>query len=165
MSTLTNSQAEVVTAAMSIAKDAAEGRLAPSGLERQALAELRELVGTVVGPGDACWELQLHIARGVLAAGGIAQDELSEWLAVERQRAGDSLPETDPVETMPEPVQGTSEPHNPEVVAAEAEPEPMAQVAPAPLSDNTLDNERRTPRRPASYDALASWNPGGTRRS
>jgi hypothetical protein len=51
----------VFTAAMNIAKDAAEGRLSPAGLEQQAVAELRELVGEVVVPairsGRSRWTL------------------------------------------------------------------------------------------------------------
>ncbi|GFG68086.1 hypothetical protein MKUB_55760 [Mycobacterium kubicae] len=46
---------DVVTAAMSIAEDAAQGRLDPAALEAQAAAELTQLFGTVVGPDDLAW--------------------------------------------------------------------------------------------------------------
>lgn len=49
------------------------------------MAECRELFGTVAGPGDALWELQVEVARAVLAQKGIPADELSEWFAVARQ--------------------------------------------------------------------------------
>jgi len=55
-------------------------------LQEQAVAECRELFGTVAGPGDALWELQVKVARDVLAQKGISADELTEWLAVARQR-------------------------------------------------------------------------------
>jgi hypothetical protein len=32
------------------------------------------------------WEVQVEVARAVLATGGIPADELSEWLAVARQQ-------------------------------------------------------------------------------
>lgn len=78
---------DVIKAAASIARDAAEGRLSPSDLERQAVAELTELAGTVTGPESPLWPVQVEIARGVLAAGGIGADELLEWAAVARSGA------------------------------------------------------------------------------
>lgn len=76
---------DVIKAAASVARDAAEGRLSPAALEEQAVAECRELFGTVTGPGDALWELQVEVARDMLAQTGIPADELSEWLAIARQ--------------------------------------------------------------------------------
>ena len=76
---------DVIRAAASVARDAAEGRLSSAALQEQAVAECRELFGTVAGPGDALWELQVEVARAVLAQKGIPADELSEWLAVARQ--------------------------------------------------------------------------------
>ena len=76
---------DVIKAAASVARDAAEGRLSPAALQEQAVAECRELFGTVAGPGDALWELQVKVARDVLAQKGISADELTEWLAVARQ--------------------------------------------------------------------------------
>lgn len=74
-----------IKAAMGVARDVAEGRLSPAALEAAAVAECRTLVGQVIGPDDAVWPLQLEVARGVLAAGGVPADELAEWLAVQRQ--------------------------------------------------------------------------------
>lgn len=84
MTTMTPEDA--IRAASSVARDVADGKLSPTDLERQAVAELRELVGTVIGPDDPAWPLQCDIARGVLAVGGIPATELAEWLAVERHR-------------------------------------------------------------------------------
>jgi hypothetical protein len=78
--------ADVISAAMSVARDAAEGRMLAVDLEATAVAELRELFGTVTGPHDPLWMLQVDVCRAVLAAGGIPADELTEWLAVARQR-------------------------------------------------------------------------------
>ena len=80
------SSADVIKAAMSVARDAAEGRLDPTDLEQLAVAELRCLFGTVAGPGDALWDLQVEVARNVLAQKGIEPRELSEWLALARQQ-------------------------------------------------------------------------------
>ncbi len=90
MSTPTT-QADVVTAAMSIAKDAAEGKLSLTDLEQQTVTELRDLFGTVVGEGDPLWSLHVDIARQAIALGALSADELSEWLAVARSRAGEPL--------------------------------------------------------------------------
>lgn len=78
---------DVIKAATSVARDAAEGRLNPATLEAQLETELRALVGVVAGPADPLFALQVDIARGVLAAGGIPAAELAEWLAVARRRA------------------------------------------------------------------------------
>jgi hypothetical protein len=82
---VTMAPGEVIRAAASVARDAAEGGLSPAALQEQAVAECRELFGTVAGPGDALWELQVEVARAVLAQKGIPADELSEWFAVARQ--------------------------------------------------------------------------------
>ena len=76
---------DVIKAAASVARDAAEGRLSPAALQRQAVAECRELFGTVTGPDSEMWEVQVEVARAVLAQKGIPADELTEWLAVARQ--------------------------------------------------------------------------------
>ena len=77
---------EVIKAAASVARDAAEGRLSPAALQEQAVAECCALFGAVTGPGDALWELQVEVARAVLTQKGIPADELTEWLAVARQQ-------------------------------------------------------------------------------
>ncbi len=82
---MTTSQ-EVITAAMGVARDAAEGRLDPAELEAAAVQECRQLFAAVTGPDSPMWELQLEVARGVLAASGLPADELQEWLAVARQQ-------------------------------------------------------------------------------
>ena len=81
--------AVAIGAAMSVAKDLAEGRLSTDQLQAETADVCRALVGTVVGPDDASglWELQLEIARGILAVRGIPADELVEWLAVARRGA------------------------------------------------------------------------------
>jgi hypothetical protein len=76
---------DVIRAAASVARDAAEGRLSPAALQQQSVAECRELFGTVAGPGDPLWELHVEVCRAVLAQRGIPADELTEWLAVARQ--------------------------------------------------------------------------------
>lgn len=77
-----------IKAAMSVARDVAEGRLDPENIGRAAAAECRELFGVVAGPMDALWPMHLDIARQVLALGGVPADELTEWLAVARRPAG-----------------------------------------------------------------------------
>lgn len=76
-----STQADIITAAMGIASDAAEGKLSPADLEAQAVEECRSLFGTVTVDGPL-FPLQVEVARAVLAANGIPVDELQEWLAV-----------------------------------------------------------------------------------
>jgi hypothetical protein len=105
---------EAVDAAMGLAEDVAEGRLDPAVLEQQAVAELRELFGEVVGPDSPAWPTQLEVARGVLAAGGLGLDEQSEWLAVARHKAGEPLRGLGPAETLSEPIPLPGAAHSPE---------------------------------------------------
>lgn len=75
-----------VDAAMSVAQDIATGGLDAGQLDAAVAAECRVLFGRVEGPGDALWDLQVDVARQVLAVGGgIGADELAEWVAVTRQ--------------------------------------------------------------------------------
>ncbi|MDM2099593.1 flagellar hook-length control protein [Mycobacteroides abscessus] len=103
---MTTTKRDAIEAAMSVANDVASGKLDPEHLEQQAVTELRDLVGTVVGEDDPLWPLQVQIANGVLAAGGVPTDELSEWLAVQRRRDG---VETEPL-SAPVPIDGTDTP-------------------------------------------------------
>ncbi len=158
---------DVIKAATSVARDAAEGRLAPLDLEQHAVTECRGLFGTVAGPGDPLWSLHLDVARQVLALDGIPADELAEWLAVARQRAGELTPSLDPAETLAEPVSLATEAHSPEAV----DPEPDDQLEPQPPALAVVESEPVPdatpvpPRRTGGYDALAGWSPGGSRRS
>jgi hypothetical protein len=162
---------DVVTAAMGIAEDAAQGRLDPATLETQLETELRALVGTVIGEGDPLFALQVEIARGVLAVGGVPTDELAEWLAVARHRAGEApepVTEPDPAQTPPEAVSLPTVALRPESVGAEAitetpaEAEPVAGLTlvpdpdPAPVVTPPVQAD--------GYDPLRGWSPGGTRR-
>ncbi|WP_062903690.1 hypothetical protein, partial [Mycobacterium avium] len=116
MTTMTPEDA--IKAASSVARDIADGTLSPTDLEGQAVAELRALVGEVVGPDDPAWSLQCDIARQVLALDGVPADELAEWLAVARQRAGEPVGTPALAETPPEPVSLPTEAHGPETVPA-----------------------------------------------
>ena len=73
---------DAIKAAMSVAREVAEGRMDPQELAAAAAEECRELFATVAGPGDVLWELHVEVARRVLALDGIPVDELAEWLAV-----------------------------------------------------------------------------------
>lgn len=78
-----------ISAAMDIAEAVSENRLDATQLDRAAADAVRELAGTVAGPGDPLWELHVEIARQVLAVGGgIPAGELAEWLAVTRAAEG-----------------------------------------------------------------------------
>ncbi|MBI3213146.1 MAG: flagellar hook-length control protein [Mycobacterium sp.] len=103
---------DVIRAAASVGRDVAEGRMEPAALDAAVVDECRQLVGQVVGEGDPLFALQCEIARGVLAVGGIAADELSEWAAVGRQRAAQRCEPPSPSEELPEANSPASEPHS-----------------------------------------------------
>ncbi len=157
---MTMTTEDAIKAATTVARDVADGRLSPTELEVQAVTELQALVGTVVGPGHPVWPLQVDIARQVLALDGVPTDELAEWLAVARQRAGEHISVPDPDETPPAPVtlpsaalSAPSTDPEPEALA-DAEPEPVAEVVSLPTP----------PPRADVYDPLAGWLPGRPRR-
>jgi hypothetical protein len=159
------SAADVVDAAMSVAQDAADGKLSPADLEAAAIGELRSLVGEVVGPGDRCWELQCEIARSVLAAGGIPADEVSEWAAV--QRASEepplSVPEpSDPHQVAPEPISFASGPLSPENDQPDADPECVAEIEAEQPAAPVIGVPPH--RRSDGYDPLRGFVPGKTKR-
>lgn len=150
MTTMT--QEDAIKAASSVARDVADGRLNPADLEATAVAECRALFGTVAGPGDPLWAVHLDVARQVLALDGVPADELAEWLAVARQRAGESLPSPDPAETVAEAVEAEPDDQPEPPTLAVVETEPVPDAAPVP--------KRRT----GDYDPLAGWSPRGSRR-
>lgn len=154
---------DAIKAAASVARDLADGRIAPTDLEHHAVSELRQLAGEVVGPGDPVWPLQVQIAHGVLAAGGIDADELSEWLAVARHRAGVPLSRPEPNQGAPEPVAVPSVALSPE----SADPGVDSEQAVVVEVDQPVvaDFPPEPPRRAGHYDPLATWRPGDSRRS
>lgn len=77
-----------VVAALSVAEAIGQGHMSLDEVESTAIAECTELFGTVYGPDDPAWELQVSVVRQVLAFGGMTADELAEWLAVQRSREG-----------------------------------------------------------------------------
>lgn len=141
---------DVVKAAASIARDAAEGRLDPAQLDTALAVACKQLVGVVVGPDDPLWALQLNVARQMIAAGGVPTDELAEWLAVQRRRetpdaatdstAVDGQGGTEPpagADVVTEADLAALEPHSAEndAVPADADADPgelAADAAPAP---------------------------------
>ncbi|OPX12488.1 hypothetical protein [Mycobacterium sp. AT1] len=157
---------DAIKAASSVARDVADGRLTPADMEAQLETELRALVGNVVGPDDPLFALQVEIARGVLAVGGVPVDELREWAAVMARREAPELisePEVD--ETAPEPVSTLTVALEPDSV----DPESVAEVAavvplPEPVPVPVVTPVRKAGAASGEYDPLAHWRPGATRR-
>ncbi|MGV7518123.1 flagellar hook-length control protein [Mycobacterium kansasii] len=163
MTTMTPEDA--IKAASSIARDVADGRLSPTALQDQAVAELREMVGTVVGPDDPAWSLQCDIARQVLALDGVPADELAEWLAVARQRSGEAVGTPGPADTPPDPVTLPSVAHGPETAQSDdADDDPAPDIADEPAVVAVVHPVPTSPR-PDHYDPTAAWLAGSTRRN
>ncbi|MCV7223633.1 flagellar hook-length control protein [Mycolicibacterium elephantis] len=123
MTRTVNNEADIVTAAMSVARDAAEGKIDPAALEQQAVTELGRLFSDVVGQDDPLWPLQLDVARQVLALGGVSADELNEWAAALRHRDAEPSSTADPATDPPEAVSAVSEALSPESDALDADPD------------------------------------------
>ena len=157
--------ADIIRAATSIGRDAADGKLSPETLQAQAVTELHELVGTVIGEGDVAWRVQLAVCRQVLALGGVSADELAEWLAVERQRAGEPLPApAPPVDLLPAQSPASVDESQPESTTGPdtTEPEPVAAESNSdPVPVVAMPPQPQTKRRSSGrYDPLASWPAG-----
>ncbi|TXH20065.1 MAG: flagellar hook-length control protein [Mycobacterium sp.] len=86
---------DVIRAATSVARDAAEGRLNPADLDAKIAATCAELIDTDAEPGSPLAEVQAAVARRALAAGLLPAAEVSEWAAVAKTRAGGSDPPTE----------------------------------------------------------------------
>ncbi|WP_373202356.1 flagellar hook-length control protein [Mycobacterium marinum] len=170
---MTATTSDVITAAMSIASEAADGRLDPAALQATAVAECRELFGTVVGDGDALWSLHAEVARQAIALGALSADELSEWAAVMRRRAGETVePPAPPVDLLPPDSAASDGESQPELTDDDGETDAVALqgasvvTALAALA-SAAQQAHATPapqRRADEYDPLAGWEAGGSRR-
>lgn len=168
---------DAIKAAASVARDVAEGRLSPSDLEAQAVSELRELFGTVIGEGDPLWELHADVARQAVGLGALSADELTEWAAVMRHRAGEPLEAPEPHDD-PLPAQSLAsvdESHDSGDAEADVEPAPLqgvsivtALAALASAAQQSHVEPTPTPAPPRSdsdgYDVTRGWQPGNSRR-
>lgn len=184
----TPTKRDVIDAALSVADDAAQGRLSPTDLQQQAVTELRELVGTVVGDGDPLWELHADVARQAVGLGALSPDELREWAAVlDRQRGVEPVEAPEP-DDDPLPAQScASVDESPDSDGSDdddtdAEPDAAVQqgasvaAALAELASRAAAQRaaRETAKAKAKlqgsadgdgdYDALRGWSPGGSRR-
>ena len=93
----TTTPEQVITTAMDLAKDVAEGRVQPDAVATAATDACRELFGVVYRPDtpedptDPAWQLwALHVdvIRQGLHLGALSAAELSEWLALAETREG-----------------------------------------------------------------------------
>ncbi len=133
---MSTTQQIAIKAAMSVARDVTEGRIDPDELGRVAAGQCRELFGTAAGPDDALWTLHVDVARQVLALGGLPADELAEWLAVARQRAGGAAQPSTPRQgpgTTESSAGGSHSPENSDVRPAAAN---TNTIAPQDNADN-----------------------------
>ncbi|MDA4108159.1 flagellar hook-length control protein [Mycolicibacterium holsaticum] len=126
---MSTTQDDTIKAAMSVARDVAEGRLDPAALDAAVADECRALFGVVAGPADPLWSLHVDVARQVLALGGVPANELSEWAAVigpREQQSGavvaaetSAAPSVD--DSMADAESSASGPHSPDSIVAETE--------------------------------------------
>ncbi|MCV7377947.1 hypothetical protein BST11_21050 [Mycobacterium alsense] len=146
---------DVIDAAMSVAEDVAESRLDPTQLNQAVADECKASFGSVVGEDDPLWPLHIDVARQVLAVGGLSADELSEWLAVARLRAGVPLSTIDP----PAGTSGASGTLSPEMELYEGDlssaPEPEPYLDPEPETETETEQAA-----PASTSAMVELPDG-----
>lgn len=169
----TPTKRDAVNAAMTVAEDIAEGRLNPAALQQQAVTELREQFGTVVGDGDALWTLHADVARQAVGLGALSPDELREWAAVLDRRTGTAVEPPAPHDDLP-PVKSAAS-------VDESQPEPTddggdgvpgdLSAALALLTSRSIEQRAKedapAPQRRADdggYDPLRGFDPGATRR-
>lgn len=169
----TPTKRDAVNAAMTVAEDIAEGRLNPAALQQQAVTELREQFGTVIGDGDALWTLHADVARQAVGLGALSPDELREWAAVLDRRTGVAVEPPAPHDDLP-PVESVAS-------VDESQPESTDDgddSAPGDLSaalslltsrsiEQRAKKDAPAPQRRADdggYDPLRGFDPGATRR-
>ncbi|CAM3070168.1 hypothetical protein BST27_29690 [Mycobacterium intermedium] len=120
------SKRDAILAALSLVENLDTGKIKPAELDAELVSACRALFGQVVGDGDALWSLHTDVCRQAIALGALTADELSEWVAVLRQRQRAGEPFSGP--TLPdgtgEPDSSGSGPHSPEIAASEPLPEP-----------------------------------------
>lgn len=93
----TTAQDDAIKTAMGIAKDIAAGKIDPADLERQAVAELTELMLTEPEPDSALWNLQAEVCRRTLARGDLPSTEISQFAAAVAARETNTLdPSSEP---------------------------------------------------------------------
>ena len=176
----TPTKREAVKAAMSVAEDIAEGRLDPATVQQQAVTEMREMFGSVVGEGDPLWTLHADVARQAIGLGALSADELSEWAAVMRHNAGEAVeppaPHDDPLPAVSLASVAESGPESPDdedgAPGDEAEPAALQDVSVASALAALASAAQQAHATPApqrrgdggGYDPLHGFNPGATRR-
>jgi hypothetical protein len=172
----TPTKREAVKAAMSVAEDIAEGRLDPATVQQQAVTEMREMFGSVVGEGDPLWTLHADVARQAIGLGALSADELSEWAAVMRHKAGEAVePPAPPLDPLPAVCLASVDESGPESTDDEdgaPEPAPLQGVSVAGALAALASAAQQAHATPApqrradggGYDPLAGFNPGATRR-
>lgn len=170
----TPTKRDAIDAAMSVADDVAHGRLDPAALQQQAVTELRNLFGSVVGEGDPLWTLHADVARQAVSLGALSADELGEWAAVMRHRAGEAVePPAPPIDLLPAESAASVDESQPELTdGPDATPSGgvagalavLAALATAARSAETKAAPTPAPpRRADGYDPLAGWDAGGSR--
>ncbi len=160
----TPTKRDVIEAALSVADDAAQGRLHPAALHQQAVTECRELFGTVVGEGDALWSLHADVARQAVSLGALSADELSEWAAVMRHKAGEpSEPPAPPADLLTPESPASVDESQPEEPTDDA-PADDLRAALSVLTARAIEQRAKGQPDGGGYDPLRGFNPGSTRR-
>lgn len=168
MSTVTPEDA--IKAAASVARDIADGKLSPHDMQQQAVTELREQFGTVIGEGDALWTLHADVARQAVGLGALNPDELREWAAVLDRSAGGAIEPAGPHDDLL--------PAGSSASVDESQPESTDDDGPgdlgaalALLTARSIEQRAKEDADPAApqasgegYDPLAGWDAGGSRR-
>lgn len=111
-----------ILAAVTLAEDIDAGKVGPDQLDAELVGVCRSLFGTVGGPEDALWELHIDVTRQTLAAGGLTADELSEWAAVIRRRAGETPDTSSPPDDTTDEISAVSVAHSPEIGDHDGDP-------------------------------------------
>lgn len=137
------------------------------------------MFGTVIGEGDALWTLNADVARQAVSLGALSADELSEWAAVMRPKAGEAVeppaPQDDSLRAVSlASVDESQSESTDDDGGPDDEPEPAAlqgvsvAAALAALASGAQQaHGDPAPQRRAdggSYDPLRGFNPGVTRR-
>lgn len=144
---------DAVNAVAVLMREVAEGRLTGAAMAGRAAQRCSEVFGQCDGPTDPLWPAHVEICRSVLGFGGLPAAELSQWLAVARNREN---PEAATLHPLAPSSTDCERCRNYDGVDDAADPEPKPVVPEVDTLD-TLDTLADIPRDVLAEAEAAAW--------
>jgi hypothetical protein len=148
---------DAVDAVAVLMREVAEGTLTGAAMADRATQRCAEVFAECDGPTDPLWPAHVEVCRAVLGFGGLPAAELSQWLAVARNRENPEGSTLYP----PAPASPDSESYSHECddvdEAAGPDPKPVAPEAGTVDATDTFDTLDDLPRDVLADAEAAAW--------